>query len=292
MMLNGIVHSTSIIIKKIIKNSKPMQKLNNIVVKVGTSVVTRKSTLEGEPDVLDLNVMGDLVRQICRVVAEKQRRVILVSSGAVAAGKGRISLPAGTDRIVAKQSYAFVGQQRLTAAYDALFSEAQPALIPGQGLLTNNNFNNQIERQRMIGVLDTLPINVVPILNENDFIATEELTFGDNDQLAANMAQFVRAEMLILLTDVDGVFDKNPSENADAQLIKTISADRITSQFIQSCGLGKSENGTGGMASKLQAAQKAAKNGVPTFIANGKTGRNLLRVTNGEEVGTKIIQTT
>lgn len=262
---------------------------NTIVVKVGTNVVTRKNALQG-PDGLDLNVMGDLVRQIAAVVGETRQRVILVSSGAVAAGKGRMTLDAGVDKLVAKQTYASVGQPRLIAAYDSLFAQTQPLLVPGQMLLTRNNFGNEVERERILRVLAAFPDNVVPILNENDTIATDELTFGDNDQLAADMAMLVKADLLVLLTDVEGVFDRDPSQHQDAQLIHTLNANQITEEFIAACGSTKNGNGTGGMSSKLKAAGKAAQSGVRAFIANGKNGPSFLQIVRGQQVGTEILR--
>ena len=266
-----------------------METLKPIVVKVGTNVVTRKNVREGEPDVLDLNVMGDLAGQIAQVIDETRRRVILVSSGAVSAGKSRMRLGNDVDRITAKQAYAHVGQPLLMSAYDSIFSSLNPRLIPGQGLLTSNNFDNPTESGRMLKVMESLPVNVVPVINENDFISTEELTFGDNDQLACHMARLVRAETIILLTDVDGVFDKDPSQFSDATLLHQIDKADIDSDFLKSCGAGKSANGTGGMKSKLMVAQRAAENGIQAFIANGKRGNNLLNIVLRGEGGTKII---
>jgi glutamate 5-kinase len=265
-----------------------MEAQKPIVVKVGTNVVTRKNEVSGSSDILDLNVMTDLANQITRVVADTRRRVILVSSGAVAAGKSRMKLGNEVERITAKQAYAHVGQPLLMSAYDSIFSSLDPRLIPGQGLFTSRNFDNLNERENMVKVFNALPLNVVPVINENDVIANEELTFGDNDQLACRMAQLVRAELLILLTDVDGVFDKNPSEFDDAKLLQQIRTADIEGGFLESCGVGKSTNGTGGMKSKLMAAQRAAEDGITAFIANGKSGNNLLNIALRGEGGTRI----
>jgi glutamate 5-kinase len=267
---------------------KTMKNSETLVAKVGTNVVTRKNAITDGPDVLDLNVMADLANQIAEIIKETHKRVILVTSGAVAAGKSCVRLNGDAYDITRKQAYAMVGQPLLMSAYNGVFSSHK--LIPGQGLLTSNNFNNETESVRMLNVLKALPENVVPVINENDFISTEELSFGDNDQLASEMAQLVRAETLILLTDVDGVYDKNPSIFQDAKLLDQIKAGQIDASFLQACGgSGKSKNGTGGMASKLTAAKKAAESGIPAFIANGKCGNNLLNIALHSRGGTKVI---
>jgi len=259
-----------------------------IVIKVGTNVVTREPAEAGGSRSLNLNVLQDLIRDIGKIRKETHDRVILVSSGAVASGEERIKMNSG-NKIVDKQGYAVVGQPRLTATYDMLFERVAPELVPAQGLLTSNNFKNEVERERMLRVLKELPENVVPIINENDFIATQELTFGDNDQLAALVAEHTHSRLLVLLTDVDCVYDKPPVYE-DARMIKIIPEMVLTDEWInKTCGDVKGEKSAGGMASKLLAARIVAAHGIPTVIAKGTERGNLYRIAvQRDQIGTTV----
>jgi glutamate 5-kinase len=261
---------------------------SKIVVKVGTNVVSRERT-NGDPNRLDVNVLRDLSAEISSVMKQTGGRIILVSSGAVAAGREVVQLDPEIDRISRKQVLAAIGQPRLMREYSQAFLNANPARKIAQILVTRDNFERESERQNILRTLQILPHEVVPIVNENDTVATEELTLGDNDQLAARIAELVRADLLILFTDVDGVFDKNPAMHSDAKLIPELHAELVTENFVRKIGLGKSTNGTGGMESKLRAAAKAAMSGIQAVIAHGKNDGNLRKIVTGEPVGTRII---
>ncbi len=248
---------------------------DSIVIKVGSGLVSREANGHGEPNKLDLNFLSDLTQSIGQIIEDTGKRVILVSSGAVAAGKELIELAENMDPIVRKQIYAAIGQPRLMAKYVDLFGSAKPSRIASQLLLTWANLADEKERAKILRTLRSQPKDVVTIANENDPIADEELKLGDNDQLASRLAQLVHAKILILLTDVEGVFDRNPQEEG-AQLIRELSVDDLSDEFIASCGKGGNKTGTGGMASKLRAAKAAAEQDVPTIIARGKfNGKNL-----------------
>ena len=248
---------------------------DSIVIKVGSGLVSREANGHGEPNKLDLNFLSDLTQSIGQIIEDTGKRVILVSSGAVAAGKELIELAENMDPIVRKQIYAAIGQPRLMAKYVDLFGSAKPSRIASQLLLTWANLADEKERAKILRTLRSQPKDVVTIANENDPIADEELKLGDNDQLASRLAQLVHAKILILLTDVEGVFDRNPQEEG-AQLIRELSVDELSDEFIASCGKGGNKTGTGGMASKLRAAKAAAEQDVPTIIARGKfNGKNL-----------------
>lgn len=248
---------------------------DSIVIKVGSGLVSREANGHGEPNKLDLNFLSDLTQSIGQIIEDTGKRVILVSSGAVAAGKELIELAENMDPIVRKQIYAAIGQPRLMAKYVDLFGSAKPSRIASQLLLTWANLADEKERAKILRTLRSQPQEVVTIANENDPIADEELKLGDNDQLASRLAQLVHAKILILLTDVEGVYDKNPNE-PDAQLIRQLSVDDLSDEFIAACGKGGNKTGTGGMASKLRAAKAAAEQDVPTVIARGKhNGKNL-----------------
>lgn len=259
-----------------------------IVVKVGSNVVTRKLETSGRPS-LDVNLLRDLAREISRIMETTNRRVILVSSGAVAAGREVMQLdPSVEGTTPGKQALASVGQPRLMAEYERAFSLATPHRTTSQMLLTRHDFDREEGRRNMLDMLKSLPRSIVTIVNENDTVATDELNLGDNDQLAARMALLVRAELLILLTDTDGVFNKDPKQHTDARLIHELPLDQLTEELIASCGVGKSSNGTGGMASKLRAAAMAANGHIQTFIANGKREGVLAAILNEQPVGTEI----
>lgn len=270
---------------------------NIVVVKVGTNVVTQKGNR------FDLNVMADVAENIS---AEMQNgsRIVLVSSGAVAAGRkvadrhSEIRLPDGVDpkSIVAKQYMAGIGQPELMATYKGLFLDAAPPRVASQVLVTRNNLANAAELKHILGPLHLyLQQGVVPIFNENDTVAIEELKFGDNDELAARIAKALKAKILVLLTDVDGVFDSDPRTDEHAKIIHELNGDELTPEFLAHMGNGKSENGTGGMISKVRAGMLAAEAGVPAVIANGKKDGVLPRLfqrmhgMHQQQIGTRIL---
>lgn len=252
-------------------------KLNRIVVKVGTS------TLTAGGDKLDLARMVDLVRQVCDLTTAGHQ-IVLVSSGGIAAGREQMNFPALAHFMPAKQMLAAVGQPRLMAIYTQLFSLYQQQIA--QVLLTRDDL---LDRRRYLNARNTLEAllsyGVLPIVNENDTIATEEIRFGDNDNLSALVANVLEADLLLLLTDQDGVFTADPRRDPKAALIQQID-EEIPEVVLAGARESGNGLGTGGMVSKLGAADLARRSGAAVIIANGSVGQVISRVIGGEPLGT------
>ena len=247
-----------------------------IVIKIGSSLLTNGG--EG----LDVSAMADWVAQI----AELRRRgldVLLVSSGSVAEGICRLNLTERPHSLHELQAAASVGQMGLVQAYENSFQKH--CLHTAQVLLTHDDLS---DRQRYLNARSTLltllGYGVVPIINENDAVATEEIRFGDNDTLAALLANLVEADLLIILTDQLGLFDSDPSINKEARLIDVIGVDE--SALDAMAGGSRSGLGRGGMATKISAAKLAARSGAGTMIASGYDEEIILRLVAGENIGT------
>ncbi|MGQ9689179.1 MAG: glutamate 5-kinase [Desulfobaccales bacterium] len=252
-----------------------LDKVRRLVLKLGSSVITAA-------DGLNLPLIENLVGEI-GALRQTGRQVVLVSSGAVAAGlkKLQISLrPIGIPQI---QAVAAVGQGTLMQTYEEAF--AAHGLKVAQILLTHDDL---AARSRFLNARNTLftllQWNVIPIINENDTVATDELKFGDNDNLAALICNLVEADLLILLTNTEGLYARDPREDPEAPLLHLLA----TSDLRLETAAGRRPNalGRGGMVSKLQAVKKAAAAGVPSLIANGLTPGILARIFAGEEMGT------
>jgi glutamate 5-kinase len=249
---------------------------STIVIKIGTSSLTQPETGN-----LALSTIGGLV-EITSQLRQQGHAVILVSSGAVGVGCARLGLTQRPKALALKQAIAAVGQGRLMRIYDDLFSSMQQPIA--QVLLTREDL---VERSRYVNVFRTfdalLNLNVVPIVNENDTVAVEELKFGDNDTLSARVAGLVDADWLFLLTDVDQLYSADPRTNPDAQPI-----DRVTdlAALQADTGAAGSQWGTGGMATKIEAARIATKAGVRTVVCNGGDPRNVLKILQHQGVGT------
>lgn len=249
-----------------------------IVVKLGTSVLT------GGGRQLDQARMVDIARQ-CAVLYKEGHDLIVCTSGAVAAGRAYLNFPALPPTITSKQLFAAVGQLQLMGVWERLFAIYDVRI--GQILLTRSDVEN---RQRYINARDTfaalLEHRIVPIVNENDAVATEEIRVGDNDNLSALVATLVNADLLILLTDQPGLFTADPRSNPNAQLIPEVRKIDETLKAIASGSV--SGLGTGGMATKLQAANTARHAGIDVVIAAGSEPNVILRVVAGEAVGTRF----
>lgn len=255
-----------------------------IVVKLGTNVITREHPNKRGGRVLDRNVLADLVEEIC--LLSNEYSIALVSSGAVAVGREKYGEQHISDTVVRDQVLAMVGQPELMKMYQDFFAEYHQ--IIGQALLRPDTFTNPKALHNSLSAMHAFMKVGIPIINENDVEATEELTFGDNDSLAAHVAISLRAKMLLLLSDIDGVFDTNP-DDPDATLLQNISVHELTDKRIQSLDYGGNSQGKGGIRSKLIASRNAAKKGVPAIIANGKTPNILQRILNRSE-GTMITE--
>lgn len=251
---------------------------HRIVIKLGTSTLTA-----GEPR-LSLPRMVELSRQMARLHLEG-RDVILVTSGAIAAGRERLLFPQLPKDIPAKQMLAAVGQPRLMAIWEQLFGLY--ATTVAQVLLTRADL---ADRRRYLNSRNTLAAlllqRVIPIVNENDTVATEEIRVGDNDNLSAMVATLAEADLLIMLTDQPGLYTADPRRSATAELVSEVSGPVIPDSLWQAAGGAAGGLGTGGMATKLQAADLARRSGAAVVIASGSEPDILLRLTAGERIGT------
>jgi glutamate 5-kinase len=249
-----------------------------IVVKVGTSVLT------GGTKQLDRQHMLELTQGIARQ-HQAGHEIVLVSSGAVAAGRERLDFPHFGRSVPAKQMLAAVGQIRLMQLYGDLFDTF--GITVAQVLLTRDDLGN---RTRFLNARDTLLTlldhRIVPIINENDTTATHEIRVGDNDNLSALVATLIEADTLVLLTDQPGLFTADPRQQPDAQLIPRVA--RIDETLWALAGDSVTGLGTGGMTTKIQAAQFASRSGVTTVIASGSEPDTLDRIARGEAVGTRF----
>ena len=252
-----------------------LDRARRVVIKVGSAVLTG-------PDGLDPAIIDSLAGQISSL-HDKGLDVVLVSSGAVSAGRKLLGLaPAGLPE---RQAASAVGQSRLMHAYDEAF--ARRGKVTAQLLLTRDGL---MRRDRFLNALNSfrtlLTWRVVPVVNENDVVAVEELEFGDNDTLASLVLNVVEADLFVNLTSARGVFEENPAVNPDAHRLEYI--EDITCLDVEGVCSGKTAEGTGGMYSKLLAARRAAQLGVPTLIISGRDEQGLVRAFEGQAVGTWI----
>ena len=252
--------------------------VRRIVLKLGSSVVTND---EG----LDRAVMDGIVDDVCRY-KEQGKEFIMVSSGAIAAGVRRLNFREGARTIPQKQAAASVGQTRLMAAYEEGFG--RHGVTVGQMLLTRDDLTH---RSRYLNARNTLmtllSAGAVPIINENDTVAVQEIRFGDNDNLSALVATLADADLLFALSDIEGFMDCDPRTSADACLIPLI--EEITPELRGLASDVPSKVGRGGMASKLQAAEVVRVAGIPMIIAGGKIPGIVARTMEGEVCGTLIL---
>ncbi|MEK6891859.1 MAG: glutamate 5-kinase [Nanoarchaeota archaeon] len=250
-------------------------KAKRIVIKIGTNTLTDKAGF------LDLRIIRNLVKQIAQIKNGKD--IIIITSGAIGAGMRELDLKQKPSDVVMKQVCAGIGQNILMANYYSFFRKYRIKIA--QILLTYNDLSDKETYKNLYNSLDRmLQLNVIPIINENDPISINEIgpSFGDNDNLSALIASKIKADLLIILTNVDGLFDRNP-EDKSAVLIKEV---KIINKRIESFGSGSSNLGIGGMKTKIKAAKMGTEAGVTVVIANGKKDNILLKVLNKEDVGT------
>jgi glutamate 5-kinase len=247
-----------------------------IVVKVGSALVTNNGAG------LDLGFIDDCARQIA-ILQKSGREVILVSSGAIAAGMQRLGWSKRPHAMHALQAAAAVGQMGLTQAYENVIS--QHGLKSAQILLTHDDLANRKRYLNARSTLNTLlELGVVPIINENDTVVTDEIRFGDNDTLGALVANLLEAEVLIILTDQQGLFSADPRKDPSATLISEGYADDKSYEAM--AGGAGSAISKGGMITKIRAAQRAGRSGAHTLIVGGRECGALIRAANGELIGT------
>lgn len=253
--------------------------MKRIVIKIGSNILADR--IEG----LDKERIASLSKDISDI-HNKGYEVVIVSSGAIAAGMKKLGLKEKPSDIKLKQAAAAAGQSSLMWAYERSF--AHHGKNVAQILLTRDDLS---DRKRYINSKNTLLAllahNVIPIINENDTVSTDEIKFGDNDNLAALVSGLIEAEMLIILSDVDGLYTEDPRQNPDAKLIKTV--DKITPELEKIAGGAGSIVGTGGMYSKLLAAKRAVKYGITVNIISGKKSGLLQSVLRGERCGTLFL---
>lgn len=248
---------------------------DRIVIKVGTSTLTKET---GE---LNTKLMQELASTIAKLKSQR-KQVILVTSGSIGVGCAKLNFTKRPTLIPEKQAVAAVGQSLLMAVYDKYFSVHNLAV--GQILITKDCIDHTCRYGNAINTLNSLlNLGVVPIVNENDTVAVDEIIFGDNDILSAHVATMINANLLIILSDIDGLYAKDPSE-PDAVLISEVT--KITDTIKENAGGSRSTYGTGGMETKLEAAVIAARNGTKTAIMNGENPVKLENFLNGEVIGT------
>ncbi len=261
-----------------ISRKELLKSVQRVVVKVGSGVLTAA-------DGLNMAIIDELSTAICNIQA-KGIEVILVSSGAIASGLRKIGISKRPDSVSHQQALAAAGQSCLMTAYEEAFGRHNQKVA--QLLLTRDDLNH---RRRYLNarntILTLLSWNVIPIINENDTVVVDEIKFGDNDNLSAMVTNLMEAHLLVNLTNIDGLFDKDPRTNNDAQLIRVI--EKVTRNVKQYAGSIPGFLGTGGMASKISAANKVALGGVPTIIANGLNPGILKKIFSGDEEGTLFL---
>ena len=250
-----------------------------IVVKVGTSTLAHKTGR--------INIRH--MEELCKVLSDIKNaghEVILVSSGAIAMGMGKLNLRERPKLLPEKQAAAAVGQCELMYTYDKLFSEYNHTV--GQVLLTGSDVRDEHRRENFINTMERLiEYGALPIINENDTVAVDEIVIGDNDTLSAIVATSLSADLLVLLTDIDGLYTFNPRECPEAVLVPVVS--ELTPEILASAGGVGSEVGTGGMQTKLIAAGMVMDAGCDMVIANGADSKILYSIIDGEAIGTRFI---
>ncbi|MDI9519731.1 MAG: glutamate 5-kinase [Bacillota bacterium] len=251
-------------------------KKERIVIKVGTTTLTHES---GRTNFREIDTL-------VRVIADLQNQgylMTLVSSGAIGIGTGKLGLSSKPKDISGKQAASTVGQCELMFMYDKMFSEYGQKV--GQLLITKEDVEHKTRKANLISAMERLfDWGVIPIINENDAVAIEEIVYGDNDNLSAIVARLIGASKLIILTDIDGLYDSNPKTNKDAKLISEV--DVITPEITALAKDSGSDLGTGGMITKLQAAKLACDAGIDTYVINGHPVDNIYQVLEGDNPGT------
>ncbi|MCM0703575.1 glutamate 5-kinase [Faecalicatena sp. BF-R-105] len=262
-------------IREILKDKK------RIVIKIGSSSLTHPET-----GALNLTKLEVLVREISDL-HNMGKDVVMVSSGAIAVGRRAAGLGHRPSETKEKQACAAIGQARLMMIYQKLFSEYNQ--LAAQILMTKRTVMDNLSRFNALNTFqELLKLGAIPIVNENDTVSTYEMQFGDNDTLSAIVAALIDADLLLLLSDIDGLFTDDPNSNPNAELIHVV--EKLDDHLLK---MGKSTStsdvGTGGMASKLTAAKLASAAGTDMVIANGEDFRNIHRVIEGQDCGTLFL---
>ena len=253
-----------------------IQNAHRVVVKVGTSTLTHKTG--------HINIR--LMERLVKVLADLKNQgleLVLVTSGAIGVGVGKLGLPSRPSDIPGKQAAAAVGQCELMYLYDKYFSEYNHTVA--QVLLTRYSLAKEDGEENVHNTFEALlRMGAIPVVNENDTVATDEIRFGDNDTLSAYVARFISADSLVLLTDIDGLYTANPALDPNATLVTEVT--EVDDQLMETAGGAGSSLGTGGMVTKLQAARIATQAGTDMYIINGKNPGGLYDLLEGKQVGT------
>ena len=262
-------------IREILKDKK------RIVIKIGSSSLTHPET-----GALNLTKLEVLVREISDL-HNMGKDVVVVSSGAIAVGRRAAGFNHRPSETKEKQACAAIGQARLMMIYQKLFSEYNQ--LAAQILMTKRTVMDNLSRFNALNTFrELLKLGAIPIVNENDTVSTYEMKFGDNDTLSAIVAALIDAHLLLLLSDIDGLFTDDPNSNPDAKLIHVV--EKLDDHLLEmGKSTSKSDVGTGGMASKLTAAKLASAAGTDMVIANGEDFRNIHRVIEGQDCGTLFL---
>lgn len=250
-----------------------------IVIKVGTSTLAHSTGL--------INIRH--IESLCKVISDIKNmgnEIVFVSSGAIGMGVGKLKLKKRPDDLAGKQAAAAVGQCELMYTYDKLFSQYNHT--SAQILITDDDVAVNERKQNFVNTLSRLlELDVIPIINENDTVATHQIVLGDNDTLSAIVAAAINADMLVILSDIDGLYDADPRKKSDAKLIPIVK--EIDEKIVSLGGSAGSSLGTGGMATKIKAAQIATKVGCDTIIASGGDSNILYDIVEGKQIGTKFL---
>lgn len=248
-----------------------------VAIKVGSNVITNKQGLPDE------QVIVNISRQI-KILKDQGYQVLLISSGAVAAGRSLYQFQKKTDTVIQRQVLASIGQVKLISLYKDVFDKQ--SMLCSQVLVTKEDFKSRTHYLNMQNCLSALLSHqIVPIINENDVVSVTELMFTDNDELAGLVSSMMNTDMLIILTNVDGIYDGDPDEPGTS-ILSVYDPKKIDLQQIATGK--KSGFGRGGILTKCQTSEKIASMGIPVHIANGRTDDIILRVLQGEEVGTRF----
>ena len=253
---------------------------SRIVIKIGSSSLTHPQT-----GALDLTKLEILIREICNI-KNMGKDVILVSSGAIAVGSRSAGFQRKPKKLEEKQACAAIGQAQLRMIYQKLFAEY--GHMAAQVLMTKNTITNDESRRNAYNTFqELLKLDAIPIVNENDTVSTYEIKFGDNDTLSALVSSLVGADLLILLSDIDGLFTDDPHRNPDAEFIHVVES---LNEDLMKMGKGTTSSvGTGGMSTKLSAARIATSSGADMIIANGKDFHIIHKLLLGENLGTLFL---
>jgi glutamate 5-kinase len=259
-----------------LKHREELKKKSKVVIKIGTS------TLSFASGRLNLQRIEQLVEHLC-ALRKSGKKVVLVSSGAIGVGAGRLGMTEKPKELSAKQALAAVGQAELIKIYQRFFERHDQKVA--QVLLTKDVMTDDVKNTNAKNTINNLlDMEIIPIINENDTISTDEILFGDNDTLSANVATLIHADLLIMLSDIDGLFSENPKINPNAEKISFV--DTITPEIENLSKDTDSSFGTGGMVTKIWAAKICFESGISSVITNGKDPKVMFQILNGEDIGT------